>query len=226
MEIVKQINETKHFIIEQIDEGVALCNDDVHGFLKRHILGSSVSNTGTFPIKTDFDMKRFVHCLFFLLPLCHCGSVGRESLSTANDVNGQPEGPVIVRVEEDFTPYQRIPVTMDLTNPDSKLFEIEGEMQSEYPISVTPWREYYVTRVIYSGGTLWRSQDDWECTHVYAYSRANDTLLMMGFKRARRREYRALHRDKGGEWKEISMMAAYHLIFCTEKEGSENVTSV
>ncbi|EKX73292.1 hypothetical protein BEWA_053470 [Theileria equi strain WA] len=93
---------------------------------------------------------------------------------------------------------------MDLTNPDSKLFEIEGEMQSEYPISITPWREYYVTRVIYSGGTLWRSQDDWECTHVYAYSRANDTLLMMGFKRARRREYRALHRDKGGEWEDLS----------------------
>ncbi|EKX73293.1 conserved hypothetical protein [Theileria equi strain WA] len=37
MEIVKQINETKHFIIEQIDEGVALCNDDVHGFLKGSI---------------------------------------------------------------------------------------------------------------------------------------------------------------------------------------------
>lgn len=34
MEIVRQINETKHFIIEQIDEGVALCQDTVYDFLK------------------------------------------------------------------------------------------------------------------------------------------------------------------------------------------------
>ncbi|KAK1940264.1 hypothetical protein X943_000916 [Babesia divergens] len=37
MEIVRQINETKHFIIEQIDEGVALCQDTVYDFLKEEV---------------------------------------------------------------------------------------------------------------------------------------------------------------------------------------------
>ncbi|EAN30850.2 Transcription factor TFIIH complex subunit Tfb5 family protein [Theileria parva strain Muguga] len=37
MEIVKQINESKHFIIEQIDEGVALCKDSVTQFLKEEV---------------------------------------------------------------------------------------------------------------------------------------------------------------------------------------------
>ncbi|UKJ89149.2 hypothetical protein MACJ_002396 [Theileria orientalis] len=37
MEIIKQINESKHFIIEQIDEGVALCKDPVIHFLKDEV---------------------------------------------------------------------------------------------------------------------------------------------------------------------------------------------
>lgn len=37
MEIIRQINETKHFIIEQIDDGVALCQDSVFDFLKDEV---------------------------------------------------------------------------------------------------------------------------------------------------------------------------------------------
>ncbi|GBE61301.1 general transcription factor IIH polypeptide 5 GTF2H5 [Babesia ovata] len=37
MEIVRQINETRQFIIEQIDESVALCQDNVFDFLKEEV---------------------------------------------------------------------------------------------------------------------------------------------------------------------------------------------
>ncbi|EDO05298.1 Transcription factor TFIIH complex subunit Tfb5 family protein [Babesia bovis T2Bo] len=37
MEIVKQINETRHFIIEQLDESVALCQESVFDFLSEEV---------------------------------------------------------------------------------------------------------------------------------------------------------------------------------------------
>ncbi|CDR95525.1 hypothetical protein, conserved [Babesia bigemina] len=60
MEIVRQINETRQFIIEQIDESVALCQDSVFDFLKEEVtrrleFAERLTPTESKPAATDSE---------------------------------------------------------------------------------------------------------------------------------------------------------------------------
>lgn len=143
---------------------------------------------------------------FLLLSICHCGNLGKDSVSASNDINGRQEAAGIVYVREEELPYDKIPIVLDVANLNLELFYVEMFVDGNDSFrEITSREEYSVIKVTCGDDILWKSEDGWECVHAFMHIGADNLILMMGLQRGRMTRYHVFYRRDGEEWKEVTI---------------------